>query len=461
MIVDRIYTPGLAQVAYLVADEQAGEVAVIDPRRDVDAYVSWAEERNIHITAILETHVHADFVSGSLELALRTDAPIYASRLGDQQFPHLPLDDGDEICVGTIRLRALWTPGHTPEHMAFLLYDSPGASDPFALYSGDALFVGDVGRPDLLGKNETAKLSHQLFETVTQRLATLADDVIVFPGHTAGSACGKKIGDAPHTTMGAEKVGNYAFQEKGRGDFVKAIMNDMPTPPAYYSVLKQVNKDGAVLISELGEPRALSPSAVARMADEGALILDTRDYTSFGRGHIPNALFAGYGPNFHTWMGWVAPYDRSIVLINADGDSIDEVITALRQIGLDRVAGYLYGGMAAWDGEMSSLPQITVTQLKGRRRDGLKVLDVRGDSEWEDGHIEDAKHLFAGQIAQGELPLNSLGTDDEVAIICGSGYRSSVAASILQSKGYESVINVEGGMTAWNDANLPVTSSAT
>lgn len=459
MIIDRIFTPGLAQVAYLVANQEAGEVAVIDPRRDVDVYVSWAKQRHLRITVILETHIHADFVSGSRELAIRTDAPVYASRLSEQEFPHRPLDDGEDVHIGTLRLRAYFTPGHTPEHMAYLLYEGEGAS-PAALFSGDALFVGDVGRPDLLGKEATERLSQQLYETVTERLATLPDELIVYPGHTAGSACGKKIGDAPSTSISQEKSGNYAFQEKDRDAFLDTVMTDMPPLPTYYPVLKRVNKQGAVLIDELVEPRALASKDVWQMAGEGALIIDTRDKAEFGKAHIPKALFAGYGPNFHTWMGWVSPYDRDLVVVTGDNGTVDEVVTALHEIGLDRVVGYLDGGMRNWSGETEALPQIGVKELWHQRDGGMVVLDVRSDAEWNDDQIEGAQHLFAGEIAQGAVPRDFLETDQKIAVICSSGYRSSLAASILQAQGYTDLLNVEGGMSAWKNEDLPAVTGA-
>ena len=232
MILDRVYTPGLAQVAYLVADETAGLVAVIDPRRDVECYLDWAAERGLRIAAILETHVHADFVSGARELAAATGAPIYASRLGEQSFFHEPVGDSDEVAVGRLRLRALWTPGHTPEHLAYLLIDPDRGPDPVALFSGDALFVGEVGRPDLLGAEETQRLAGQLYHTVVDRLSRLEDDVVVYPGHTAGSACGKKIGAAPQTTMGQEKRFSYAFQARAKDAFVRMVLAGMPKPPS-------------------------------------------------------------------------------------------------------------------------------------------------------------------------------------------------------------------------------------
>jgi hydroxyacylglutathione hydrolase len=458
---DRIFTPGLAQVAYLVADEAAGVAAIIDPRRDVDVYLDWATAHGVRITAILETHVHADFVSGAPELAAATGAPIYASRLGAQEFPHEPLDDGAEVAVGRLRLRALWTPGHTPEHLAYLLFDPEVGDEPQALFSGDALFVGEVGRPDLLGQEQTQQLAGQLFHTVTERLSRLPERLVVYPGHTAGSACGKKIGDAPSTTIGQEKLVNYAFQARRKDQFIAMVLAGMPLPPTYYPVLKRVNKIGAPLLATLPDGEALTPEAVAARQAAGALIIDARTADAFGAGHLPGAVFAGLGQNFVAWMGWVAPYDRDLILVLDHDADFAEARTELRRIGLDRVAGYLAGGLPAWreaDGEIVDLPQLSVQELHDRLSHGepLTVLDVRGDDEWADGHIAGAVHTFAGAIAQGaEVPvIPDTGT---VAVICGSGYRSSVVSSLLQARGCTNLHNVGGGMTAWHEAKLPTT----
>ncbi len=459
MILDRIFTPGLAQVAYLVADEAAGAVAVIDPRRDVDAYVAWAADRDLRISAILETHVHADFVSGAQELAAETSAPIYASRLGGQEVPHQPLDDGDEIQIGSLVLRALHTPGHTPEHMAFLLIDPARGSDPIAFYSGDVLFVGDVGRPDLLGSEQTQHLAEQLYETVTGPLSAVHDRVIVYPGHTAGSSCGKKIGDAPSTTIGQEKRFNYAFQATTREEFVECVLAGMPMPPTYYPVLKKVNRVGARSLSDVQFPAPLLPAQVAEVADAGALLIDTRSEEAFAEGHIPGAVFAGLGANFTAWMGWIAPYDRDLLLILEDDAALDDAVTELRRIGLDRIDGFLAGGMVAWresGRETASVPVMTVTDLSWRLSDDptLIVLDVRGADEWNEGHIAEAVHFFAGRIAQGETP--PLDRDREIAVVCGTGYRSTVAIGLLRQAGYTNLINVIGGMEAWDAARLPM-----
>jgi hydroxyacylglutathione hydrolase len=460
VIIDRIFTPGLAQVAYLIADDAAGEVAVIDPRRDVDAYIVWADERGYRITAILETHIHADFVSGSQELAVRTGAPLYASAIGKQEFPHTPIPDGQSVSVGSLSLRAFWTPGHTPEHIAWLLFDPTQGEDPVALFSGDALFVGDVGRPDLLGEDQVQTLATKLFYTVVGRLCRLPSNVIVYPGHTAGSACGKKIGEAPYTTIGAERVGNYAFQARSRDSFVQMVLSGMPPAPTYYPVLKTVNKHGATPLAELPAPAALELERVTAAAGAGAVIIDARPFEDFGAGHIPGAVAAGLGENFVAWMGWLAPYDRDIVLVLPSDDHRDEAVTDLRRIGLDRIAGYLAGGMAAWRAsgrDVATLPQMTAPELAGQLNNHRIILDVRSDEEWQSEHIPGAVHLYAGKIAQGADP--DLPKDAEIRVICGSGYRSSFVASLLQQRGYRHLINVDGGMDAWNQRKLPVTRS--
>jgi hydroxyacylglutathione hydrolase len=459
MIVDRIYTPGLAQVAYLVADEAAGVTAVIDPRRDIETYLEWAAVRDLRIVAILETHVHADFVSGARELAAATGATIFTSRRGEQEFPHHRLDDGDEVAVGHLRLRAFWTPGHTPEHLGYLLIDPDAGPDPIALFSGDVLFAGEIGRPDLLGPGQTQRLVEQLYDTVVNRLSQLPDDVIVYPGHTAGSPCGKQIGDAPQTTIGQEKRFNYAFQARSKDEFVRTVMEGMPRPPAYYPVMKRVNKTGPALLPELQDGVALSPDEVEALRAKGALVIDARSPDAFGAGHVPGAISVGLGSSFAIWAGWLTPYDRDLVLILDDDERYAEARTELRRIGVDRVAGYLEDGISGWQAsgrDAVTLPQMTVRDLASHLADPeyrLMVLDVRDAVEWTGVHIPGAVNCPVGEIAQGaEAPVLSAG---HVAVICGTGYRSSVAASLLQARGIPNVVNVSGGMGAWEEAGLP------
>lgn len=465
MIVERIFTPGLAQVAYMVVDPNHQVAAVIDPRRDVEAYLTWANDHDVEISAIVETHVHADFISGALELARRTGAPIYASWLADQLFPFEPLRDGDEVAVGDLRLRALWTPGHTHEHIAVLLIDPAQGSAPVAMFSGDALFVGEVGRPDLLGSDQTEELAIRLYYTVMDRLGRLPDEVTVYPGHTAGSSCGKKIGEAPSTTMGQERHGNYAFQAHSRDAFVSSVLKEMPKPPTYYPVMKKVNRRGAEMLSALPQPVALDPARVREMMDARAMLIDARPRGAFGEGHVPGSVSVGLGADFTAWMGWLAPYDRDLILVLESDEQIEEVTTELHRIGLDRIAGYLAGGIDAWTAaglNVTDLPQISVTGLAQRlhdESDAVVVLDVRSDSEWTSERIAGAVHRFAGEIAQGVEP--ELPEARDIAVICGSGYRSSLAASLLQARGCERLINVDGGMEAWQAAGLPVVRGGT
>jgi hydroxyacylglutathione hydrolase len=457
MIVDRVYTPGLAQVAYLVADDRANEVAVIDPRRDIDAYLAWADGHGLRIVAILETHVHADFVSGARELAAATGAPVYAGRLGATEFPHVPLDDGAEIRVGSLTLQARWTPGHTPEHIAYLLFDPEQGDAPLALFSGDVLFAGEIGRPDLLGPDAQRALIEQLFETVETRLRPLPDAVVVYPGHTAGSPCGKKIGAAPQTTMGQEKTFGYAFNQPDKASFIRAVMEGMPKPPAYYPFMKKVNKVGPTLLADLPGGVALSPGELVAKQVAGALVIDARPADAFAAGHVPGAVAVGLGPSFAIWAGWLTPSDREVVLVLDDDAHFVEARAELRRIGIDNVAGWLEGGMAAWraaDLPDQGLASMTVDALAARierGRDELVVIDVRDRAEWSEGSVPGAVNCSAGEIAQGAEPAVNGGP---VAVICGAGYRSTVAASLLQARGRTDVVNVVGGMDAWKQAGF-------
>lgn len=455
--IERIVTGGLAQVAYLVGDEDEAVSAIIDPCRDVDEYVELARRLGTRIVAILETHVHADFVSGARELSERADAPIYSPRLGEQEFPHVALDDGDEVAVGRLRLRALWTPGHTPEHLAYLLSES-ATSGPVALFSGDALFVGEVGRPDLLGAENTERLTLQLYETVCSRLATLPDGLTVYPGHGAGSSCGKSIGSAPFTTIGQERRFSYAFQPRSAEEFVGVVLDRMPPPPTYYPILKQVNRRGPALVRDVSPGRPLTPTEVSRRSATGAVLIDARGPEAFGGSHIPGSVSIGLDGDFLAWSGWLAPHDRDVVLVLDRDQDFEGARGRLRLIGVDHVVGYLQGGITAWERagyDVESLSSISVHELGARLADGkpITVVDVRADAEWDDGHIDGAVHHFAGDIVRG---VGSLPAGRPLAVICAGGYRSCVAASVLEQRGERGVINVLGGMDAWRAAGYPV-----
>ncbi len=461
MIVERFYTPGLAHVAYGIADSDTRQAAIIDPRRDVEEYLAWAAAHDLDIVAILETHVHADFVSGARELAVATGAPVYASRLGETEFAHEPLDDGDVIQVSNLRLGAYWTPGHTPEHMAFLLFDPARGDTPMALFSGDVLFPGEIGRPDLLGVDMVGGLVDQLYQTVTKRLSTLPDETVVYPGHGAGSPCGKKIGDAAQTTIGQEKRFNYAFQAGTRDAFVHAVMDGMPRPPTYYRTMKRVNKVGPVLLRELPDGRPRSADEVDTLHAQGALVIDGRTAAEFDAAHIPGSVAVGLGPSFAIWAGWLAPFDREVVLVAPDEQSYAQALLELRRIGIDSVAGYLRGGIDGWVASgrsTESVEELSVRELAqrlARNGRGLRVLDVRDPTEWAAGHVPGAENISAGSLAQG-ASVPDVG-ETPVAVLCATGYRSAVAASLLKRRGVEAVIAVPGGMSAWTGAGLPTT----
>jgi hydroxyacylglutathione hydrolase len=459
MIIDRVYSAGLAQVSYIVADDSTGDVAVIDPRRDVDVYLDWANHRSYRITAILETHVHADFVSGALDLHAATRAPIYASRLGDQQFEHRPLDDGDRVQVGSLELEARWTPGHTPEHVVFLLIDPVQRPEPVAMFSGDLLFVGEVGRPDLLGTEQTQRLAEHLYETFSSRLDELPDDVMVYPGHTGGSSCGKKIGDEPLTTLGQERLFNYALQQKDRESFISAVMNGMPKPPTYYPTLKKVNKAGPAPLASLETGTAMTADQVERAIQSGALLIDARSEDAFDKAHVQGSFYAGSQPDFVNWVGWFAPYDKPIVLLMERDEDFEQYRRDLHRIGIDSVVGFLSGGITAWkkSGRSAlSLGTISPAALRSSLSQGnnIAVVDVRTDAEWNEGHIRGAVHQFAGEITTGaEIDVDP---NVPIALACATGYRSRVAASLLQARGYRNLVDLEGGMDAWNASGFPV-----
>jgi hydroxyacylglutathione hydrolase len=452
MLVERFFTPELAQVAYAVGDAETREVAIIDPRRDIDAYVTWARERDLRIVAVLETHVHADFVSGAPALAAATGAPLYTSRLGQQDFDHIPVDDGFTLEIGTVRITAVHTPGHTPEHIAWQAVDTTTPEAAPVFFSGDSLFVGDVGRPDLLGKDQTDALVSQLYETVTTVFERLPAGTVVYPGHTAGSSCGKKIGDDPQTTIGREMRENYAFQTGSASEFRTTVMADMPTPPTYYPTLKRVNKAGAEPVEALPDGREMDADAVAAAQAAGSLVVDARDKATFSKGYIPGSVFAA-GNDMATWLGWIAPYDRDLVFVVDDRAMFEDARRMMRRIGLDRVAGYIVGveGWAASGRALATLGEVSAATIHDRiaTPGAPLVFDVRSDSEWEEGHIPEATHHFLGRITQGEMP--ELDTDAEIVIVCASGYRSTVAGSLMQDAGFRNLASLVGGMDAWNE----------
>lgn len=465
MLLHQRFVPGLAINSYIVGDEKSGEAAVIDPTRDVDGYISYARDNALHIRHILETHVHADFVSGSRELKARLDGEpaIHCSGLGGDDWtpPHADniVQDGDAVRLGQVRLEAFYTPGHTPEHLSWLLYDeSRSAHTPWVAFTGDFLFVGDVGRPDLLGDEARKQLAHQLHQSVFQRLPALPDITEIFPGHGAGSLCGKAIGSRRSSTVGYERLFNNALTALPEQDWIAALLAQMPLAPPYFQRMKQVNREGPGLIgANLPGQNRWSAKQVHERMCEHCLIVDVRSKEAFASAHLPKSINIPLGPNLPTWAGWVLPYDHPKLIVLDNPADMAAVTTHLLRVGFDDVRGYLEGGIDAWvtgGFSVSTLSTISVRDLFSQLSHGSRptVLDVRTEQEWQSGHIDGAIHIHGGKLQQS---FSQVPRDQPVVVICGSGYRASIAASFLKREGYESVSNVIGGMSAWKAAGLP------
>lgn len=460
------FIPGLAIASYMVGDEKAKAVAVIDPTRDVEEYIRIADGEGLRITHILETHVHADFVSGSAELKARLggEVQVVASGAGGAEWTPPYADqvvrDGDSVKLGKIRLQAMHTPGHTPEHLAWTLFDETRSSDtPWLLFTGDFVFVGDVGRPDLLGPEQQKQLAHQLYGSVFEKLPAVPDFTEIFPAHGAGSLCGKAIGSRLSSTLGFERRFNASLQPKPEPQWTEALLKDMPLAPPYFRRMKAVNAAGpAILGPELPGQKRLTARTIHERLCEHCMVVDVRPKEAFAAAHIPGAINIPLGDNFPTWAGWVLPYDKQLVIVPASTDDMLEVITHLIRVGLDQVGGCMADGMDAWQNAgfpIAQLDAMPVQELAARlgdpETDRPLVLDVRTDGEWNAGHIDGAMHIHGGVLSD---RIAQVPKDRPIVVICGTGYRGSIAASFLKSQGYENVANVLGGMSAWKAAGL-------
>lgn len=462
MLLNYFYDHALAQASYLIADEKAGEAVVIDPTRDVSGYVQTAEREGLRVVRVLETHIHADFVSGALELAAWTGARVCVSAMGagnrDGQYVYTAqlLHDGESFNVGALRFDVVHMPGHTPEHLCFVVTDTALADQPMGIFTGDCLFVGDVGRPDLLdsinGGNSTREAgARQQFANV-QRFRTMADYVQVWPGHGAGSACGKALGAVPMTTIGYERLFNPMFQHRDEDSFVRALLEGQPEAPRYFAQMKTVNREGTVLLETLVEPLSLDPTILNEVMNTGALIIDTRDEDSFARGHLPGTLnIPAHETRFSTWVGNYVDYNSPTFLI-AEPDTLTDILHMLRAIGVDNIPGYFTTDVAESGGQQ--LKRVKVQEVAQRQRDGDKpyILDVRSESEYAAERIHGVHHIPMGSVPR-RLP--ELPHDQEIIVQCGTGVRSGVVASLLQARGYD-VANMIGGMDDWQRANLPI-----
>ncbi len=464
MLFERFEDKGLAHYSYAVGCPGAGRIAIVDPRRDIDLYLDFAQDRHVAITHVLETHIHADYASGARELAKRTGAELLVSgydqgEVYEVQFAHRDIREGDTLRLGSVRIEPLHTPGHTPEHLSFLVFDeSRSVSTPILLLSGDFLFVGSLGRPDLLGEAAKLDLAKQMFASVRDKLPRLPDGLEIHPAHGAGSMCGSGMGGRPSSTLGFERIANpYLNPKLSQDGFVHELLAKVPPFPDYYRRMKRLNSEGPRILDGLPGTAPLEAATFREAVSEGAAVIDLRDQSAFGGAHIPRSFGIGAGQSLSTWAAWVAPADQPLLLVANDPSQIEPAVRALVRVGLDDIRGFLKGGIAAWREagfELSQTPQLSVAQLHEKLRlgGGIQIIDVRADDEWNSGHVEGAIHVMAGVLGQ---RLESL-PSGPLAIICGSGYRSTVAASVLERADFDTVYNVTGGMTAWLKAGYPV-----
>lgn len=445
-IFERFFDEGLAQASFLVGCDRTKQAVVIDPRRDVSIYLAAAGQLGATIVAAIESHVHADFVSGAHELA-RSGARVYTGPGADLAFNHHQVSDGEVLAVGDVTFRFLHTPGHTFEHIAILV-ESPG--EPVRLIAGDLLFVGGVGRPDLVGDAQTRQLASDLFDSLG-RIMALDDEVELHPGHGAGSLCGAGIGRDPSSTIARERAQNAMLQHADRASFVAAVLADIPPTPPYFARMKRINKEGPPPVDVARKLPALRPAAAAALAADGAVIIDLRSATAFADGHPDGALNIGHGTKIGYWAGWIVPADAPLILLAEEPAHTQDASLQLHRIGLDRIEGTIAGGFQAWLGAglpTAQIGQMSVAELRQRveRRADMIVVDVRTPHEWQNGHVDGAINMPVGEIPSraAELPRQIT-----IATICEGGYRSSLAASLFAQEGFPDVTSVIGGMAAF------------
>ncbi len=459
MEIKQLYTNCLSEAAYFITSE--GEAAVIDPLRDVDTYLKMAEERGVKIKYIFETHFHADFVSGHIDLAKKTGAPIVYGPDTEASFKVHIAKDGEEFNVGKLKIKAIHTPGHTLESTCYLLHDEAG--EPYCIFTGDTLFVGDVGRPDLFSGNMTKEeLATMMYETLQNKIKPLNDNIIVYPAHGPGSSCGKNLGPDTFSTIGAQKTSNYALQDMTRDEFVKAVTTGLNAPPAYFPLNAKINKMGYDSLDDVFE-KGLKPLSIAEFKEKvkaEVWILDTRAATIFTQGFVPGSISIGLDGRFAEWAGTMLPYDQPLVLVTEAGKE-KESITRLARVGIDNVEGYLDGGFEAWANAGETVDLIIDIEPDELAMDIphdnlLEVIDVRKPAEFDAAHVKGAKNVPLDSLTD---PLNVAMIDDEANLYvhCAGGYRSVIAASILKRHGYHNLRNVLGGFAKMkNEKGVPV-----
>lgn len=464
MYFQHVYDKSLAQASYFIGCQKAGVAMVIDPKRDVDTYLEIARQNNMKITHVAETHIHADFLSGARELASLTGAPLYLSDEGgpewQYEFPHVGLKDGDVINVGNLKFEVLHTPGHTPESISFLLTDRPASPEPVMLFTGDFVFVGDIGRPDLLEKAAGIKGTmdagaRQMYKSI-RKFSELPDHIQVWPGHGAGSACGKALGAVPSSTVGYEKIRNWALQyqtdEKG---FVQYLLADQPEPPKYFAMMKKLNKVDRPLLTEVPKLNKLTMEELKKALDTGVKVIDTRLKEDYAKGFIPGTINIQGNNAFATWMGWFVSYDEPFILI-AEESKLDDLTRKLMRIGLDNIYGYIdnVSDYEKFGEKLSKSEIITADQLDNiLKANHTQIIDLRGASEYKTGHIKGTENIFIGTL---EKDLDKIRKDQQVVIHCQAGDRSAIGYSLLRKHGFRNVKNYPGGMSEWVNKGNPV-----
>lgn len=459
MFFEHIYDKSLAQSSYLVGCQATNEAIVIDAKRDIDTYLEIIQKNNLKITHITETHIHADFLSGSRELAAATGASLYLSDEGgadwQYEFPHIGLTDGQVIKVGNLSLEVIHTPGHTPESISFLLIDHPVSEQPVMVFTGDFVFVGDIGRPDLLEKaagiaNTKELGAKQMYQSL-QRFLDLPEYVQVWSGHGAGSACGKALGAVPSSTVGYELIRNWAFQYKDdEQGFVDYLLTDQPEPPKYFAMMKHLNKVPRPLLVEVPKHPKLSEEEFLLAYHKGIKVIDTRDKIDFSRGFLPGSINIQSNNSFSTWAGWVLDYQEQFMLVTTE-EQIEEITRKLMRIGLDNIYGFITDvDSLGVELQYTKIIDLDTFQTYLNNPD-VQIFDVRGETDYKTKHIDGVENLFVGTLSD---HLDKIDKNKEIIIHCQSGYRSTIACSILRRNGFHKVKDFSGGMNAWNAAGL-------
>jgi len=455
MYFEQFYLGCLAHASYMLGSD--GEAAVIDPQRDVEIYLKAASEHGLNIRHIFETHLHADFVSGHRELAERTGAQIYFGEPAGATFPHVDVRDGSVVSFGKCRIKILETPGHTAESICLVVTDLEKSDKPWAVLTGDTLFIGDVGRPDLSKTFSPDQLAGMMYDSLHGKLLALTDDVLVYPAHGAGSLCGRNMRADRSSTIGTERLTNYALQIKTRDEFVRQMTSNLPARPEYFLQDAEINRGGAAALAELGELPAIPARDVRSLIEDGTPALDVRTPDEFAAGHVPGSINIGLSGQFASWAGSLLGLKSKPVLIADTRERIDEARLRLARVGIEELSGYMQDGLSGWEKAgftLTRVPQVSVKelhdQMKGR---GLYVLDVRRDGEWQAGHAESAT-LYPLDRFREALP--EVAKNARIAVHCKSGYRSMIACSLLRRAGYEDVTNVSGGFDAWEQSGLAV-----